>query len=141
MLKLLPDNKTIAEHYKAKGVRFEISEFKRELYRQLGLSSLLERVHGLWEVCGEKTEDFFLIVSSEEFIFRYQYRNMEIKEIDGEFKVVGINKLRPGFSDFNGDDICSFLLMCIKEDTDFTMVCYPGGNIDKDRLIEIGKRG
>lgn len=139
MIKVLPrpEIKTkddIMAFFKARNITFEVSDLKVELYRQLGLSELLEPIQSVSEMAHEKRNmNLFLILKSDDWLLKYQYLDSEIKMINGEFKVVAIDDLKNGFYEFNGDEICSFLEYCVEGEIDFQILSTK--EVDKDLLI------
>lgn len=144
MIKVLPrpEIKTkddIEAFFKARNITFEVSDLKKELYRQLGLSELLEPIQSVSEMAHEKRNmSLFLILKSDEWLLKYQYRDSEIKMVDGEFKVVDCDDLKKGFYEFNGDEICSFLEYCVEEGVEFQILSTK--KVHKDLLISTIKK-
>jgi hypothetical protein len=139
MLKVLPEPKRetredIQSFFKARNITFETSALKKELYRQLGLSELLEPIKSVSDMAHKKRNlNFTLILKTDNWCLKYQYLDLEIKLIDGAFKVVEIDKLKKGFYKFNGDEICSFLEYCIEDEIEFQILSSK--SIDKNLLI------
>jgi hypothetical protein len=75
----------------------------------------------------------FMIVQTEDYLFKYQYRDSEVRFESGEFKTER-EPLKKGFKDFDGDEIVSFLQYCIEDQIDFSILS--SYSIDKNLLIQ-----
>ena len=132
-----PKRKTqedILRFFRARDVKFQSCTLKQELYRQLGLSSLLEPIQSVQDMTHEKSNlGLFMIVQTEDYLFKYQYRDSKITFNRGEFKTER-EPLKKGFKDFDGDEIVSFLQYCIEDQIDFSILS--SRYIDKNLLIQ-----
>jgi len=140
MLRLLPDPEVITgsdieRRFKARGVQFKApGALKRELYKQLGQSEMLEPISSVADMAHDMTDGFYLILQSSEWLLKYQYRGCEIK-FDGEAFTPRYNEPeKEGFTPFDGDEAISFIEYCIEEGLDFTVLSDKP--INKARLIE-----
>jgi hypothetical protein len=138
MLKILPQpeiksKEDIESFFKARKITFEPSPLKKELYRQLGLSELLEPIKSIQDMAHKRTNlSFFLILQNEHYCLKYQYLDSEITFKDGKFSLIS-EPLKEGFQKFNGDEVCSFLEYCIEDNLEFSILSSK--KIDKDLLI------
>ncbi len=143
MLRLLPDPKIetgsdIERRFKARGVQFNApGALKRELYRQLGQSEMLEPISSVADMAHDMTDSFYLILQSSEWLLKYQYRGCEITFDGGAFTPRYNEPERKGFIPFDGDEACSFIEYCVEEGLEFQILSDKP--IDKARLIEAAK--
>jgi len=144
MLRLLPDPKIetgsdIERRFKARGVQFNApGALKRELYKQLGQSEMLEPISSVADMAHPMTEGFVLILQSADWLLKYQYRGCEIK-FDGEAFTPRYNEReKEGFIPFDGDEACSFIEYCIEEGLEFQILSDKP--INKALLIEAAKQ-
>ena len=138
-MKLVPQPKVktkedIKMYFKARKVKFlRPSALQKELYRQLGILEILEPIQSVEDMAHEKSElGFLLTLKNQDYVLKYQYRDSKIEFKNGQF-LSEFEKLKKGFCDFDGEEICSFIEYCVEDEIEFQILCTKP--INKDLLI------